>query len=90
MSIIRNETIARRIAGTAVAAGLLLGAPVLATLAAAPASADSGIFFDDGNGGGVAVGENGVAFGNANGDGARIGDDGFGFRVGGLQLNLDD
>ena len=84
------NSIRKTIVGAALAGGLLLGAPVLATLAAAPASADSGIFFDDGNGGGLAVGENGVAFGNANGDGARISDDGFGFRVGGLQVNVDD
>ncbi|MCP9276726.1 hypothetical protein [Mycolicibacterium arenosum] len=84
------NSIRKSIVGAALAGGLLLGAPVLATLAAAPASADSGIVFQDGNGGGFAIGDDSVAFGNGNGDGAVITDDGFGFRVGGLQLNLDD
>lgn len=88
MNITRSFT--GRIAGATVAGALLLGAPVLATLAAAPASADSNVIFQDGNGGGFAFGDSGVVVANGNGDGVAVTDDGFGFRVGGLQLNLDD
>jgi len=84
------NSIRKTIAGTALAGGLLLGAPVLATLAASPASADSNIVFQDGNGGGFAFGDDHIAFGNGNGDGAIITDDGFGFRVGGLQVGVDN
>lgn len=89
MSIIRNKKIAARLAGGAVAAGLILGAPALATLAAAPASADSGIFFENDDFG-FAANDEGVLFGNRNGDGFGISDDGFGVRVGGLEVGFED
>lgn len=73
------NSIRKSITGAVLAGGLLLGAPVLATLAAAPASADGNVVFQDGNGGGFAFGDDGVVVANGNGGGVAVGNGGVAF-----------
>jgi hypothetical protein len=92
------SSIRKTIAGTFLAGGLLLGAPVLATLAAAPASADNGgiivnddgILIHDGHQRGVELGEDLVIVGLGHDQGVQFDNDGVKARVGGLEVNLED